>query len=277
MSATRSPRAELRPFVKSLWASAGAPSPATRELVLPSGTMHVVVRLDPAPLRVFDEIDSVQSRTFGTSVIGGPRSRYYVKDVSTPSASVGAELHPGAAEALFGVPAGALAETHTPLDEVVGAVAGELRDRLFASRTAEARVAVLEAFLLSRLPRRTPLHPAVADALAWFRQSSDVREAVRRSGYSHRRFSDVFRSAVGLSPKLYCRVTRWYGVLGATQRDHASWADLAFEAGYSDQPHLHRDFRDFAGMSPGRYRALCPDGSRHVSLDGTSIPSKTRG
>ena len=31
---------------------------------------------------------------------------------------------------------------------------------------------------------------------------------------------------------------------------------LALDAGYADQPHLHRDFRDFLGLSPAVYRAL---------------------
>jgi AraC-like DNA-binding protein len=32
-----------------------------------------------------------------------------------------------------------------------------------------------------------------------------------------------------------------------------NWAALALEAGFSDQAHLIRDFRAWAGMSPRRY------------------------
>jgi AraC-like DNA-binding protein len=45
-----------------------------------------------------------------------------------------------------------------------------------------------------------------------------------------------------------------------------SWAELAHTAGYSDQPHLNRDFRELAGISPGRYRELAPAKPNHVPI-----------
>ena len=32
------------------------------------------------------------------------------------------------------------------------------------------------------------------------------------------------------------------------------WAQLALAAGYHDQPHMAREFRELAGLSPTRYR-----------------------
>ena len=95
----------------------------------------------------------------------------------------------------------------------------------------------------------------------------EVRRVVNESGYSHRRFIEVFRAAVGLGPKLYCRVLRFQGALDlVAARPEAALVDVALEAGYSDQPHFQREFRELAGVSPTRYRDLSPAFAHHVPL-----------
>jgi AraC-like DNA-binding protein len=71
---------------------------------------------------------------------------------------------------------------------------------------------------------------------------------------------------MGLSPKIYCRVQRFQRVIRRlTAEPAASWADVALDAGYSDQPHFAREFRRLAGITPGACRALAPRG-HHVPL-----------
>src|SRR5262249_22217617 len=119
----RQPRPELRPFVKSLWATERDQNPAglraLRERVLPTGAMHLAFRLD-YPLRLFRDMDDIAGETIGYAVVGGVRSSFCLKDVSDPVSSVGAQLHAGAAEILFGTPADELAGHHTRLDDLWG-------------------------------------------------------------------------------------------------------------------------------------------------------------
>jgi hypothetical protein len=122
MLATRVPRPSLRPFVKVLWATEQTRAPqfiaSAREHVLPTGSMHLVFRLSDPPLRLFDGVEDTDGHTLGHAIVGGARSTFYVRDISTPSCSVGAQLHPGAAESLFGATAEELAERHTRLEDL---------------------------------------------------------------------------------------------------------------------------------------------------------------
>ncbi len=274
MLVTRPPRPALRPFVKSLWASEetsarGGPG-AERELVLPTGNAHVVFRLSDTPLRLFDGLDAPSGRSVGYAIVGGPRAGFYVRDISRPVRSVGAELYPGAAELLLGVPADELAGTHTPLEDLWGAVARQARERLLEADGVSGRLDLFESLLAARLPRARGLHPAVAQALERFAVNAPVRDVVTASGYSHRRFIALFRRAVGLPPKLYCRVLRFQGALDRVASEPASsWVELALTAGYADQPHFSREFRELAGLSPGRYRQIAPTSARHVPIRAT--------
>ncbi len=268
---TRAPIAALRPFVKLLWASDDASTsrlggPA-RELVLPTGAMHLVVRLSDHPLRLYQHLDDPVGRVVGHAVVGGARAAAYLRDVSGPARSVGAQLLPGAADLLFGAGADELAGRHTPLEDLWGRSTDEARERLIAAGPAERQLDVFESILAARLPRVHGLHPAVAHALERFSTRHEVRRVVKESGYSHRRFIEVFRAAVGLGPKLYCRILRFQGALELVAAGpETSLVDVALEAGYSDQPHFQREFREFAGVSPTRYRDLSPAFSHHVAL-----------
>jgi AraC-like DNA-binding protein len=68
-------------------------------------------------------------------------------------------------------------------------------------------------------------------------------------------------------PKTYCRLLRFGRVLDRlTVEPGIGWADLAAAEGYADQPHLNREFLEFAGLSPGCYRQRAPIFPRHVPV-----------
>jgi methylphosphotriester-DNA--protein-cysteine methyltransferase len=65
---------------------------------------------------------------------------------------------------------------------------------------------------------------------------------------------DVFRSEVGLHPKLFHRVQRFQRLVIQLHRlSEPEWGQLALEDGYFDQSHLIRDFGAFSGFSPTDY------------------------
>lgn len=273
MSVLRLPLPVLRPFVAQVWASAdpcgAADVSLRREHALPSGAMHLVIRLSDNPLRLAEGGGHEPARSVAPALIGGARSRFYVRELAGPSCSVGAVLRPGAAECLLGTPADELAERHTPLESLWGAEASRLRERLLELRGLEGRLALFESALAARLPRVHGLHPAVADALARFQAEASVAEAVRHSGLSHRHFIQLFRQHVGLPPKAYLQVQRFQRALPLLRSNQGpSLATLAAELGFSDQSHFQREFMRFSGATPLVYRRTAGAGLNHLPVDG---------
>ncbi|HSH88862.1 MAG TPA: AraC family transcriptional regulator [Ramlibacter sp.] len=71
------------------------------------------------------------------------------------------------------------------------------------------------------------------------------------------RFATVFRQQVGISPHRYIcqlRVQR----AQALMRDGMPPATAASEAGFYDQSHLSRHFKNICGMTPGQYLSRFP-------------------
>jgi AraC-like DNA-binding protein len=268
----RSPRPVLRPFVERVWAldetsQGDASLGRRREHVIPTGRMHLVFRLSDDPLHLFDDEHDSEGRTVSVMIVGGARTRFYVRDVSKPLCSVGAVLRPGAAEVLFGAHADELSGSHTALEDLWGRRATSMREELTELPSPEERLDAFERMLAARLPTVRGLHPAVAHALQQFEATTSVHDVVRHSGYSHRRFIELFSRTVGLTPKMYCRVLRFQQVLRAGTGGLASLIDVAMANGYSDQSHFNREFREFTGVTPTEYRQAAPRAPHHVLGD----------
>lgn len=267
---TLTPSPALRPFVRQLWISESAARPeAAREHVLPTGDMHLVFRLAGPALRLFAGADDATGSVIRGPVVGGPRSSFYVKESGASVLTAGVQLLPGAALSLFGVSAAELAERHTLLADLWGTKADSALDQLASVAGAGRQLNVLEQLLAQGLRRPRAMHPAVAHLLAAGAGVVRIDTIVRDSCYSHRGFIALFRQATGMSPKRYARLMRFRALLAALHGPgHTALGELALDAGYSDQAHMTREFREFAGMTPLQYRLLAPASANHVPLRG---------
>jgi len=116
---------------------------------------------------------------------------------------------------------------------------------------------LLQEALLSRMCHGVEKHYAVSTALEMFRKNHagpTVREAAKYLGLSQRRFIQIFKDEVGLTPKLFSRIQRFQQTRTFIQHNPSiNWADLAVDLGYFDQSHLIREFLEFSGLSPTDY------------------------
>ena len=79
----------------------------------------------------------------------------------------------------------------------------------------------------------------------------EIRDIV---GYSHRRFSELFKVLVGITPKQYARICRFQHTLGSIWGGNVpDWSSIAIDSGYFDQPHFIHEFKSFSGLSPTEY------------------------
>ena len=132
-----------------------------------------------------------------------------------------------------------------------------MRERLCEARNSAERFELLEIAFMSRLHDGARQHYAVSAALEIFGNSQavpSVQEIARHLGLSQRRFIEVFKAEVGLTPKLFTRIGRFQRARKLIH-DHASpdWAGIALELGYFDQSHFIREFQEFAGLTPTDY------------------------
>src|SRR5262249_12061450 len=153
------------------------------------------------------------------------------------------------------------------LDAIWGAAAAEIRERLGAQPTPQARLALLERLLLARLARidtaalrgdpdpwLTPVQQAVA-MIARAHGKLSIATPSQQLGVSHKHLITQFQRLVGTTPKALARLYRLQYVLDCLDPDPDpaqlfTWARVAHQAGYYDEAHFNRDFHAFTGHTP---------------------------
>ena len=156
---------------------------------------------------------------------------------------------------LLRMPPGELANGLVPLGDVLGPLAAELIENLGNARDATERHAIAQRLLARRLSDDDPTAPEVAYTLGRLRAtcgSARVETLAAEVGWSRRHLAARFRQTVGLPPKALARLIR---VEHAAQRVRAGepLAEVAYAAGFADQSHFNRDFRELVGCTPTEF------------------------
>jgi AraC-like DNA-binding protein len=268
MFLTRTPAPPLSNFVAMLWLHDGEPAAHERDRILPTGRIGMVINLQEDEIRTYDRETGQVRRTRGATVAGAC-SEYFVIDTAEQRWCMGVEIAIGGAFSFFGMPASELRDNpQIPLDALWRE--SDLRGRLLAAPTPEAKFRALEAALLERMAQGPERHTAVDYALREFLQVPQVRtiaEVTNQIGLSPRRFIQVFSEQVGLTPKLFCRVRRFHEVMRRVHKGRdIDWTEVALSCGYFDQAHFIRDFKAFSGLNPSAWLSKRGEHLNHVPV-----------
>lgn len=251
------PSRPLSDLVENFWLYEGYEGEHSNERILPTGTLELVVNLREDELRIYDTEQPGICTRFSGAVVSGAYGKGFVSDSEEEGFIIGIHFKPGGAFPFLGLPADELADAHVDLETLWGYSAKLLRERLCEVSTAEERFKLLETALLEHLFHRTEHHYAVATALDVLEARADfnVRDIAKDVGLSQRRFAQLFKREVGMTPKLFSRVQRFQRTRSMIHRQEADvdWAGIAMECGYFDQSHLIREFVEFSGVTPAAY------------------------
>src|SRR5450432_3158480 len=232
--------------------------------------MELVINLSEDEVRVYDRLDHRKFEKLRGATLVGPHSDFFVIDTAEQRNVMGVHFKPGGAFPFLPLPVDELHGLHISLEDVWGRWASELRERLLEATSLADRFRILEEALLARIWRPLERHRAVAFALGQWGggpKTRTVGDVTEETGLSARRFIEVFRRQVGLTPKLFCRVRRFQEVVQRVPMgQRVDWADVALSCGYFDQAHFIHDFRAFSGLSPTSYAELKTGHTNHVPI-----------
>jgi AraC-like DNA-binding protein len=191
-------------------------------------------------------VHGVITRRFSQAIEGGGRV-------------FGVKFRPGGFGAFTGADVGAWTDRVLPLSAALGGRSDALVHDVLATEADTQRAAVMDAYLLGRVPDRDERYDEV---LAVVRDIQDdpslttVELAARRYAMSQRTLQRLFRRYVGVGPKWVLQRARLLDAVDRIDTGRGTdLASLAHELGWFDQAHFTRDFTALVGQSPAAYAA----------------------
>jgi AraC-like DNA-binding protein len=197
-----------------------------------------VVDGPPAPVRVLPDGCMDLIRMDGRVTVAGPDTTASVSS-HEGEPFVGLRFRPGVLPRLLRVPASELRNDRVPLSEVRAGFPrrGSLADLAAALLVEEPRS--------ETAPWSLPLLRHVTGSLG---SGTAVADLARDIGWSSRTLQRQCAAVYGYGPATLRRILRFRRALRLLLDEGLPYADVAAGAGYADQPHLHREVRDLAGL-----------------------------
>jgi AraC-like DNA-binding protein len=205
---------------------------------------------------------SLQNSALPHAVVSGLQPRSRLVEHGTNSSFVVVRFTEVGAPAILHDRADLLYGKTVSLDSFVSPSDIErIRNRLAESSGVDQQIPVVERFLDERIRPHSTISAQVEAATKMIRDSGGkltIAAIARRAAMSQSALERHLRAAAGASPKMLSRLARLQRVcrLWDSGKDFTT---IAIDAGYTDQPHMIRDFRLFTGMSPLQFfRANSP-------------------
>ena len=154
---------------------------------------------------------------------------------------------------LLGIPMNELFDDGFEGTELFGPEMNSITEHLQETGSFSDMVCIVEKFLLHQLDTLKSILPidAAMEVLVRHEGLGSIDQIASLACLSLRQFERKCHERLGYSPKFFARVVRFSKAYRLREMQPAlSWTTIAHEAGYYDQMHFIRDFKQFAGITP---------------------------
>lgn len=212
--------------------------------VLPDGRCDIILRFASDGTKPIGAI---------TPLITGAATRFHIVPIAAGTGYVGARLRPGTAAAVLGIDLRAIANRILVGDAAIQALPA-LKSVCTAASSVDQLTDRLASFVERRCDPSLPdsLSAGLIDTMHLTGGRMPILDIASLHGLDVRSVRRRMMGATGLGPKQMAMVIQFQRALRLRFLAGLDAASTAFEAGYADQAHMSRVFRQMGGVSPAR-------------------------
>ena len=163
-------------------------------------------------------------------------------------------FHPGGMHRLLRIPMEELLGSSFDSTVLLGREIARVTEQLNETTDLEMMSDIVQRYLLQKvknLKRELPVEQILVQMIR-NRQMINVDQLARQASISVRQLERQFKERIGLPPKLFSQLVRFSRAWIMKEKNaDISWLSIAHSCDYADQMHMIRDFKYFAGVTPG--------------------------
>lgn len=183
------------------------------------------------------------------------RDIYYESEISL----VIVVFQPNGIHQLLGIPANEFQNSIIDIDNVLGQKGLDFQGKLSEQVNNHIRIELLNAFFETLVARKTISNQSIIHSSLDFITATkglfSVKQLVEYTGYTERHLERKFNECIGLNPKKFGNVIRLHHFLKLLKdkTDDTNLTTICYDAGFSDQSHLIKEFKKHTGITPKEY------------------------
>jgi AraC-like DNA-binding protein len=182
-------------------------------------------------------------------------------------------FQPGGLSRFLNIPMSEIFDNGYSAREVIGKEVDELLDKAHDTISLGELGSVVQSYFLrklSQIKEPSPIDFALQHLLTT--HNTNIDRIAEMARMSIRNFERKCKERLGIPAKMYARIARFHKAYKILEsRSITSWADLAYDAGYYDQTHFIKDFKEFAKLTPTLLRKELSEEHFQFQLDWDKI------
>jgi len=136
----------------------------------------------------------------------------------------------------------------------------QLENKLDDAKSTIERKAHLDQYFINQLNKNNPKQYNFSagyntvNIIGYYKGIIKMHQLVDEIKVSERTLQRNFKTALGLSPKEYCKIIRFKNLINyISGKEKINWLDMVSDFGYYDQAHLINEFKSATGITPDVY------------------------
>lgn len=231
--------------------------------VVPNGSVNLFFHYgDVLMNRNMNNIESLQFPT----MISGQTTNYFDAISTGKSKFLSVVFNPAGAAMFYKIPMNQLLNQQIDIANLDPIKSKFICEQLAEATNSNSKIDIVETYLLSLFTESNIYNnhriSSALDFASIKGGNVDIGELASIACLSHKQFDRIFSELVGLHPKQFMKVIRLQNVFKLLSNSmNYNLSDISFLAGYYDQSHFIKEFKQFTGYTPKQCLKECTPSS----------------